>query len=122
VLKKLGQMGDVVKVKPGYARNFLLPQRKALRATKENISFFEAQRKILEAQNLERKADADKVAKKLDGLKVVIVRQAAESGHLYGSVSSRDIADAIESSAKIAITPQSGSDEHGVQVDWFVPS
>jgi len=103
-VEKLGQMGDVVKVKPGYARNFLLPQRKALRATKENISFFEAQRKILEAQNLERKADADKVAKKLDGLKVVIVRQAAESGHLYGSVSSRDIADAIESSAKIAIT------------------
>ena len=103
-VEKLGQMGDVVKVKPGYARNFLLPQRKALRATKENISFFEAQRKILEAQNLERKADADKVAKKLDGLKVVIIRQAAESGHLYGSVSSRDIADAIESSAKIAIT------------------
>lgn len=103
-VEKLGQMGDVVKVKPGYARNFLLPQRKALRATKENISFFEAQRKILEAQNLERKADADKVAKKLDGLKVIIIRQAAESGHLYGSVSSRDIADAIESSAKIAIT------------------
>jgi large subunit ribosomal protein L9 len=103
-VEKLGQMGDVVKVKPGYARNFLLPQRKALRATKENISFFEAQRKILEAQNLERKADADKIAKKLDGLKVVIIRQAAESGHLYGSVSSRDIADAIESSAQIAVT------------------
>lgn len=91
----LGQMGETVKVKPGYARNYLLPQRKALRATKENIAYFEAQKKVLEAQNLKKKEEAEKVAKKLDGLKVVIIRQAAESGALYGSVASRDIAEAV---------------------------
>lgn len=94
-VENLGQMGEIVNVKPGYARNYLLPQRKALRATKENVAYFEAQKKVLEAQNLKKKEEAEKVAKKLDGLKVVILRQAAEGGQLYGSVASRDIADAV---------------------------
>ncbi len=90
---KLGQMGDVVKVKPGFARNFLLPQKKALRATKENITYFESQRKTLEASNLERRQEAEAVAAKMGDLKVILVRQASEALQLYGSVSSRDIAD-----------------------------
>ncbi len=92
---RLGQMGDVVKVKDGYARNFLLPQGKALRATKVNLSHFEQQRTQLEAQNLEQKKEADAVAKKLDGKSFVALRQASDSGQLYGSVSTRDIADTI---------------------------
>ncbi|MBM3648591.1 MAG: 50S ribosomal protein L9 [Alphaproteobacteria bacterium] len=91
---KLGQMGDVVRVKPGFARNFLLPQKKALRATKDNIAYFESQRKTLEAQNLERRKDAEAVAAKMGDLKVTLVRQASEALQLYGSVTSRDIADA----------------------------
>jgi large subunit ribosomal protein L9 len=94
-VEKLGQMGQVVKVRPGFARNYLLPQKKALRATKENLTYFEKQRTQLEATNLKRKQEAEEVAKKLDGLKVVIVRTAGESGQLYGSVSARDIADAV---------------------------
>jgi large subunit ribosomal protein L9 len=94
-VEKLGQMGEVVKVRPGYARNYLLPQKKALRATKENLAYFEKQRAQLEAQNLSRRTDAEQVAKKLDGVAVVIVRQAGESGQLYGSVTARDIADAV---------------------------
>jgi large subunit ribosomal protein L9 len=94
-VEKLGQMGDVVRVKPGYARNFLLPQKKALRATKENLERFEKQRGQLEATNLKLKQEAEVVAKKLDGLSVVLVRQAGETGQLYGSVTARDIADAV---------------------------
>ena len=94
-IEALGQMGDVVKVKPGYARNFLLPQKKALRATKDNLAYFERQRAQLEAQNLKRRQDAEAVAKKLEGLQVVILRQAGETGQLYGSVSTRDIAEAV---------------------------
>jgi large subunit ribosomal protein L9 len=94
-VEKLGQMGQLVKVRPGYARNFLLPQKKAMRATKENLAYFETQRAQLEANNLARKADAEQVAGKLEGLIVVLIRQAGESGQLYGSVSSRDIADAV---------------------------
>ncbi len=90
---KLGQMGDVVKVKPGFARNFLLPQKKALRATKDNITYFESQRKVLEAQNLERRQEAEAVGAKMSDLKVIIIRQASEALQLYGSVTSRDIAD-----------------------------
>ncbi len=90
---KLGQMGDVVKVKPGFARNYLLPQKKALRATKDNIAYFESQRKVLEAQNLERRQDAEKVGAKIGDLKVILIRQASEALQLYGSVTSRDIAD-----------------------------
>jgi large subunit ribosomal protein L9 len=94
-VENLGQMGDVVTVKPGFARNFLLPRKKALRATKANISHFDAQKKVLEADNLKRKGEAEKVGAKLDGIKVVIIRSASEAGHLYGSVSGRDIADAV---------------------------
>lgn len=91
---KLGQMGDLVHVKPGYARNFLLPQKKAIRANKDNLARFEAQRAQLEAQNIKRRGEAERLAERVGGLAVVIIRQAGESGSLYGSVSSRDIADA----------------------------
>ncbi|MBK9082906.1 MAG: 50S ribosomal protein L9 [Rhizobiales bacterium] len=92
---KLGQMGETVNVKPGYARNFLLPRGKALRATEANKKKFESQRAQLEARNLELKKEADAVAEKVNGQSFVIIRQAGESGQLYGSVSTRDIADAI---------------------------
>ncbi|MBV9863292.1 MAG: 50S ribosomal protein L9 [Alphaproteobacteria bacterium] len=94
-VEKLGQMGQRVKVKPGYARNYLLPQRKALRATKDNLAYFETQRAQLEATNLQRKSEAAEVGEKLEGLTVVLIRQAGESGQLYGSVSARDVADAV---------------------------
>ena len=90
----LGQMGDVVKVKPGFARNFLLPQKKALRATKDNIAYFESQRKVLEAQNLERRSEAEAAGGKMKDLRVTLIRQASEALQLYGSVTSRDIAEA----------------------------
>ena len=94
-VENLGQMGDVVKVKPGYARNFLLPQRKAMRATKANLEHFESQRAQLEADNLKRRDEAEKVAAKLEGLSVFLQRQAGESGQLYGSVNAQDLAKAI---------------------------
>jgi large subunit ribosomal protein L9 len=94
-VENLGQMGQVVKVRPGYARNFLLPQKKAMRATKDNLVYFEKQRAQLEAQNLTRKSEAEQVGEKLNGLKVVLIRQAGESGQLYGSVSARDLSDAV---------------------------
>ncbi|WP_417456990.1 50S ribosomal protein L9 [Kordiimonas sp.] len=94
-VEKLGQMGDVVTVKDGFARNFLLPQNKALRATASNKAAFEADKARLEAENLERRKEAEAVAAKMGDLKVVMVRAAGESGQLYGSVSSRDIADAV---------------------------
>jgi large subunit ribosomal protein L9 len=94
-IEKLGQMGDVVTVKPGYARNFLLPQRKARRATKNNLAQFEEQRTQLEAENLKRRDEAQKVGEKLEGLTVVLIRQAGESGHLYGSVTARDLATTV---------------------------
>lgn len=95
-IDKLGQMGDVVKVKTGYARNFLLPQKKALRATDANRTYFESRRSELEAINLERKGEAEAVAKKMEGLHLVLVRQAGEGGQLYGSVTARDVADALK--------------------------
>lgn len=94
-VERLGQMGDVVTVKDGFARNFLLPMKKALRATAGNKATFEADRAQLEADNLERKAEAEAVAKAMADVKVVMIRAAGESGQLYGSVSSRDIADAV---------------------------
>jgi large subunit ribosomal protein L9 len=94
-VEHLGQMGQIVKVKPGYARNFLLPRKKALRATKDNLAYFETQRTQLEAQNLQRKGEAGDVGTKLEGVQVVLIRQAGESGQLYGSVAARDIADAV---------------------------
>jgi large subunit ribosomal protein L9 len=100
---KLGQMGDRVRVKPGYARNFLLPQKKALRATKENSARFAEERVHLEAQNLKRREEAEAVAGRVQGLTVTLIRQAGDSGSLYGSVTSRDIAD--------------GATEGGLQID-----
>ena len=94
-IDRLGQMGDVVNVKPGFARNFLFPKKKALRANKDNKALFESKRVELEANNIKRRDEAQAVAKKMDGLKVVIVRQAGEGGQLYGSVSARDIAEEI---------------------------
>ena len=95
-VEKLGQMGDEVKVKDGFARNFLLPKKKALRATKANRDYFQTRKAHLEAQNLERKKDADAVAKKLGGKSFILIRQAGDRGQLYGSVSPRDVADAME--------------------------
>ncbi len=92
----LGEAGDLVSVKPGYARNFLLPQRKALRATKDNIAQFETQRGHLEADNLQRRDEAEAVAKRLEGMAVVLIRQAGDNGQLYGSVNSRDLAQSIK--------------------------
>jgi large subunit ribosomal protein L9 len=92
---KLGQIGDTVKVKDGFARNFLLPNGKALRATEANKKKFEGMKAQIEAQNLERKQEAEAVAKKVDGKSVILVRQAGETGQLYGSVSTRDIAEAL---------------------------
>lgn len=94
-IERLGQMGDTVSVKPGYARNFLLPQKKALRATSANKARFEAERAQLEAENLQRKSEAEAVAAKADALSVVLVRQAGDAGQLYGSVSARDVSDAV---------------------------
>ena len=94
-IEKLGKIGDVVKVKTGFARNYLLPQKKALRATKANLEYFETQRARLEALNAERLKDASGEAGKLDGFTVTLVRQASETGQLYGSASARDIADAL---------------------------
>src|SRR5712692_3097866 len=97
-VEKLGNMGLVVKVKPGYARNYLLPQKKAMRASKENLAYLETQKTQFEANNLERKSEAGEVGAKLEGLSVVLIRQAGESGQLYGSVAARDIAEAVTSS------------------------
>ena len=94
-IERLGQMGDVVTVKDGYARNYLLPQKKALRSTKENMAYFETQRAELEARNLKLRQEAEKVADKIKDVTVSLVRQAAESGMLYGSVTARDIFEAL---------------------------
>jgi len=93
-IEKLGQMGDMVHVRDGYARNFLLPQGKALRATQANLARFEAERAQLEARNLEQRKEAEAVAEKLNGQQFVIIRSASEAGSLYGSVTARDIAEA----------------------------
>ena len=93
-VEKLGQMGDVVRVRDGFGRNFLLPQGKALRATKANMARFESQRAQLEARNLETKKEAESLAAKLDGQTFVVIRSASDAGALYGSVTTRDAADA----------------------------
>jgi large subunit ribosomal protein L9 len=93
---KLGQMGDVVEVKPGFARNFLLPQGKALSASKANIAAFDARKAELEARNLETRKEAEALAQKLDGERFVVIRQASDGGALYGSVTTRDAADAAK--------------------------
>ncbi len=94
-VENLGNMGDVVNVKPGYARNYLLPQNKALRATKSNIAYFEGQKAALEKSNADKRKSAEAQSKKVDGAIVALIRQASEAGQLFGSVSSRDIADAV---------------------------
>ena len=94
-VEKLGQMGDLVSVKPGYARNYLLPQGKALRANKANVERFESERSQREADNLTRRSEAEIEAKKMEGLTINMVRAASEMGQLFGSVTSRDIAEAI---------------------------
>ena len=94
-IEKLGQMGDLVNVKPGYARNYLLPQGKALRANKANMERFETERAQREADNLTKRSEAETEAKKMDGLAVSLVRAASETGQLFGSVTSRDIAEAV---------------------------
>lgn len=94
-VEKLGQMGEVVRVKDGYARNFLLPRKKALRATAANKAVFEKQRSQLEAQNLAQRGEAEKVVAKMAGLSVAVLRQAGDTGQLYGSVAARDIAEAV---------------------------
>ncbi len=97
-VEKLGQMGDEVRVRDGFARNFLLPKKKALRATKANREYFQGQKTHLEANNLKLKGEAEKAGQKLDGQKFVLIRQAGDRGQLYGSVSPRDVADAMEKS------------------------
>lgn len=94
-IEKLGQMGDVVNVKPGFARNYLLPQKKAMRANDANKAQFETHRAQLEAVNLEKKSEAEAVATKMNDVSIVLVRQAGDAGQLYGSVSARDISDAL---------------------------
>lgn len=103
-VENLGAMGDVVAVKPGFARNFLLPQGKALRATKENIAYYEAQKAHLTKLNGEKKAEAESVSKKIADAKIVLIRQAAEGGQLFGSVTARDIADALSEQSKLDVT------------------
>ena len=95
-VEKLGQMGDEVRVKDGFARNFLLPKKKALRATKANREYFQTQKAQLEAHNLQRKGEAEKIAKKLDGQSFQLIRQAGDRGQLYGSVTPRDVATVVE--------------------------
>jgi len=95
-IDRLGQMGEIVNVKPGFARNFLFPQKKALRANKDNKALYESKKSELEANNIKQRDQAQVVAKKMEGLKLIVVRQAGEGGQLYGSVSARDIADALK--------------------------
>jgi len=123
-VENLGQMGETVKVKPGYARNFLLPQKKALRATEENKARFDSERAQLEADNLKRKQDAEAVASKAAGLAVILVRQAGDAGQLYGSVTARDVSGAvtdagftIDRSQVVLDTPIKALGLHNVRVD-----
>ena len=113
-IEKLGQMGEVVTVKPGYARNYLLPQGKARRATKENFALFEQQRVQLEAENLNRREEAEKVGAKIDGLRVTLIRQAGESGQLYGSVNARNLAEAV-TEAGFTITHDQINRDHAIK-------
>ncbi len=122
-IAKLGQMGETVRVKDGFARNFLLPRGKALRATANNKKYFETQRAQLEARNLEQKKEAEKIHAELDGKTFVVIRQAGETGQLYGSVATRDIADAITAGGisvnrnqVVLITPIKNIGMHAVPV------
>ena len=105
-VENLGAMGDVVEVRPGFARNFLLPQEKALRATEANMARFEAEREVLEKRNAERASEAATAGEQIDGETFVMIRQAGESGQLYGSVTSRDIAEIISESGTTVVRSQ----------------
>ncbi|ABG32558.1 50S ribosomal protein L9 [Roseobacter denitrificans] len=119
---KLGQMGEVVDVKPGYARNFLLPQGKALSASKANIEAFEQQKAQLEARNLETRKEAEALAAKLDGQQFIVIRSASDSGALYGSVTTRDAAEAATEAGftvdrkQVVLSPIKELGLHAVQV------
>jgi large subunit ribosomal protein L9 len=113
-VEKLGQMGEQVRVKPGYARNYLLPQRKAIRASKANLEQFAQQRVQLEAQNIKRREEAERLAERVGGLTVTVIRQAGDSGALYGSVSVRDIADACTAEG-LTLTRQQIVLEHPIK-------
>ena len=102
-VEKLGNLGEIVSVKPGYARNFLIPQKKALRASKDNIAYFEAQKKSIEAANEKARTDAEKSLKSFDNVNVVILRQSSEAGQLFGSVTARDIAEAVTATTGISV-------------------
>lgn len=102
---KLGKIGEIVNVADGFGRNYLLPRKKAIRATKDNIAYVEQQRAIIEAENLKKQAAAEELSQKLVGVGVVIVRQAAEDGRLYGSVTARDIVNAVKAVSEIVISP-----------------
>lgn len=103
-VERLGNLGDEVTVKPGFARNYLLPQGKALRATADNIAYFEKERKAIEAANDAKRKDAEKDAKKIDGLTIDLIRQASEGGQLYGSVAARDISEGVRDASEIKVT------------------
>ncbi len=113
-VEKLGQMGDLVRVKPGYARNFLLPQKRAIRANKANVAKFEETRIQLEAQNIKRREEAERVSERMGGLTVVVIRQAGDSGSLYGSVSNRDIAEQV-TAAGLTVTRQQVVLDHPIK-------
>lgn len=102
-IERLGTLGEEVKVRDGFARNFLLPQRKALRATEANRAYFQREKAALEAANAKKREAAEKESKKLNDVTVAIIRQASEAGHLYGSVSTRDIAEAVAAATKVAV-------------------
>jgi len=102
-VERLGNLGDEVTVKPGFARNYLLPQGKALRATSDNIAYFEKERKAIEAANEKKRQEAEKDAKTLEGLTVDLIRQASEAGQLYGSVAARDIAEALNTATSLSV-------------------
>jgi large subunit ribosomal protein L9 len=103
-VEKLGNLGEEVNVKPGFARNYLLPQGKALRATADNVAYFEKERKAIEAANDKRRTEAEKEAKKIEGLTVDLIRQASESAQLYGSVAARDISEVVTEASKVNVT------------------
>lgn len=109
-IERLGGLGDVVRVRPGFARNFLLPQKKALRATKSNLDFFAAKKAEIEASNQSRKTDAEKLATKVEGSKLVMIRQAGDMGQLFGSVSARDVAQSLKDAG-------TSVDKNQVQID-----
>lgn len=113
-IEKLGLMGEVVTVKPGYARNYLLPQGKARRATQGNIEMFEQQRGQLEAENIKRRDEAEKIGAKLEGLMVTLIRQAGESGQLYGSVNARNLAEMV-TEAGFTITHDQVGRDHSIK-------